>query len=183
MRGLPILLAVLAVAVPTEALARKVPSDIPSSELDPGERHALDRALDAYEDARAMLAREDFRTIEEPARRIALRLDEANEGLGPHHPLKEPISRALAAADRLGSARRLDAAREQFGELSRRLVQVVRAEDRLRAGRALFYCPMVKGYPYWIQTTETLENPYVGPAMKDCGKRAGWDEPDVTTPS
>ncbi|MFZ5479280.1 MAG: hypothetical protein ACOZNI_21120 [Myxococcota bacterium] len=163
--------------------ARKVPGVVPSADVSDHEAHALEAALDAYEEARAMLARDEFLPLDEPARRVIARLDEARDGLGPHHLLRKPIAAAMTAADKLTMARRIELAREHFSELSRSLVTIARKEPRLREGRGLFYCPMVKGYPYWIQIGETVENPYMGASMRTCGRRVGWDEPEITTPS
>ena len=68
----------------------------------------------------------------------------------------------------------LEAGREAFSEVSKRLIAWLSAEPALTRGRYVFECPMAKAYPKWIQQSETVSNPYMGAAMDTCGEASNW---------
>ena len=70
----------------------------------------------------------------------------------------------------------LDQARNAFGEMSRHLIAAIAAEPDLAVGRFVFECEMAKGYPKWVQASETVANPYMGAAMPTCGVKSDWSE-------
>lgn len=111
---------------------------------------AGDPALDAYDRVRVALVEDRV----DDARREAAAIT-APELLTP--------ARALAATtDAVG-------ARLAFGELSRALVAhyaAVGAPDGLR----VFRCPMTPAWPYWVQPTAGIANPYMGTSMPRCGE-------------
>lgn len=69
------------------------------------------------------------------------------------------------AAEKLARAGDLEAARAVFMEVSEALVTA--AGDALPAGVKVAYCPMVK--KPWLQSGETIANPYFGSRMPTCG--------------
>ena len=78
----------------------------------------------------------------------------------------EPI-RASAAA--LVRANDLQAARAAFGPLSDAIMTYVKASGSSYGdGVTVAFCPMVQ--KYWLQRGETVQNPFYGKAMSDCGR-------------
>ena len=77
-----------------------------------------------------------------------------------------------AQADAVAKAGDIEAARVAFGDLSKAyLEQLVKAPDLQKGGLFAFRCPMAKGYQKWVQTDETMKNPYMGKAMLECGSK------------
>jgi hypothetical protein len=75
---------------------------------------------------------------------------------------------ASAAAD-IEKAVDLKATREAFGALSEAVVGAAKKDGWTDvSGLKLAYCPMVKHT--WLQSQDTLQNPYVGKAMPGCGE-------------
>ncbi len=70
------------------------------------------------------------------------------------------------SAQALGTAGDLGAARVAFGELSDAIVAHVRPDGS--GGLRLAYCPMVR--KSWLQTGDTIRNPYYGHQMLSCGE-------------
>ena len=63
----------------------------------------------------------------------------------------------------------LKAVREAFGPLSDAVVAAAKADGWTDvSGLKLAYCPMVKHT--WLQTADSLQNPYFGKAMPTCGE-------------
>lgn len=111
------------------------------------------RAFEPYEAVRAALSSDKLDGI---AARAAALAPLAGELAGAD---------ARTAAERLGNAADLKAAREAFGALSKLLVPKFR-EAKL-PGVYAFECSMVK-LP-WAQRGERVQNPYMGKAMLTCG--------------
>jgi hypothetical protein len=75
-----------------------------------------------------------------------------------------------AAADSLGAAPTLAAARTAFGELSEAVIAYAeRTKVNPGADVNTMYCPMMK--KSWMQKGEQVRNPYYGKAMPDCGEK------------
>ena len=102
--------------------------------------------------------------------RISLSADKL-DGLAVQAKTLAPLAGELAgaeaqqAAERLGTAADLKAARDAFGVLSKFLVPTF-TEAKL-PGVYAFECSMVK-LP-WAQRGEKVQNPYMGKAMATCG--------------
>src|SRR3954467_4599594 len=63
----------------------------------------------------------------------------------------------------------LGAAREAFGGVSEAILRYAAAAGiTLGNGTAVAYCPMAR--KYWIQKGDTVQNPYYGRRMSDCGR-------------
>jgi protein SCO1 len=80
-------------------------------------------------------------------------------------------SAIAAAAGRFGQASSLKAARTAMGALGDSLM-IYAAESNVAIGddvRAA-YCPMLQ--KYWLQQGETVQNPFYGKRMSDCGRIA-----------
>ena len=68
----------------------------------------------------------------------------------------------------------LEAARKEFGDLSKAMVALVSDVPELQSKLNVFSCPMAQDYPNWIQPSTQLENPYMGQRMLKCGKAIEW---------
>ena len=109
--------------------------------------------------------------IREHAREIATRA----KALGTD---AEAIRLAATALDRPLA---IAAVRTAFGTLGDALISY--AKDRhatLGAGVKVAYCPMAR--KYWLQRGETIQNPYYGQTMSDCG-RFVTELPTVSQPA
>lgn len=129
--------------------------------------------LDAYESIRADLASD-----QEPAASryaelasAARRATDDYEGTA-HESLIELANAADAAADEPPTG--LPDARLQFGKISEPLIAFLSSQPELAEGRFVFECPMAKGYPKWVQTSEAVSNPYMGTEMASCGAATAW---------
>ena len=74
-----------------------------------------------------------------------------------------------AAADKVTAATEIEAARLEFGAMSKALLTLVAAEGSLQHGLIAYRCPMAKGYQKWVQTGDAMANPYMGAKMLQCG--------------
>jgi protein SCO1/2 len=109
--------------------------------------------------------------VRERAREIAAQA----KALGPD---AEAIRLAATAIDRPLA---IAAVRTAFGTLGDAVIAY--AKDRhasLGDGVKVAYCPMVR--KYWLQRGETIQNPYYGQTMSDCG-RFVTDLPTVSEPA
>ena len=77
-----------------------------------------------------------------------------------------------AQAEAVAKAPEIEAARVAFGDLSKAyLEQLTKEPDLQKGGLYAFRCPMATGYQKWVQTDETMKNPYMGKAMLECGSK------------
>jgi hypothetical protein len=115
---------------------------------------AVTQAFDHYEAIRVLLA------------------DDKLEMIGTHAKALAPLAGQIAgkdtqaAVERMGAAKTLDSARDQFVVVSSGLVP--KFIDAKLPGVHAFMCPM-KANATWAQRTATLQNPYFGKAMLTCG--------------
>ncbi len=146
----------------TTALPRQ---DFPPAVLEP-----VRSALQAYEEARQALARDEPAAVGAPAARAAAALRLAESAGGQlDGPIRELLAEGARIADSLGAARDLAGARSSFGELSRILLLLANGDPRIAEGWHVFECPMTDTFRKWIQPSPDLENPYMGRAMPTCG--------------
>jgi membrane fusion protein, copper/silver efflux system len=87
---------------------------------------------------------------------------------GPDKPALAAGAAALAATLQSPD---IEKQRLAFGEVSKTLVALIALEPARQKGLFLFECPMAKGYQRWIQSSEKLQNPYMGKKMLGCGSR------------
>lgn len=139
----------------------------------PSKPELTEEVLAAYERLRAQLASDkvvsagDFESLAEASRSAS----EAYSGEARTH-LEELASSAVSGASQADEG--LPQAREAFGEVSRDLIALLSADPDLAKGRYVFACPMAKSYPKWVQQSETVANPYMGPEMATCGVASEW---------
>jgi hypothetical protein len=113
----------------------------------------------SYLDIQAQLAADRTDTVKAQAKAIGEQAAKLEKG----------GSAILAAAADVEKAADIKAARDAFGPLSDAVVAAAKADGWADvSGLKLAYCPMVKHA--WLQSTDTLQNPYFGKAMSTCGE-------------
>jgi len=162
-----------------EAIAKPERQPNTSSEepagLSDDARRSIEAALTAYEQARADLAADRFDAAIKVAARVEASAREA-AGKAPAS-LRPDLERVASAAVKLRDAPKddPDGVRHLFGEVSRRVVELLVAEQSLAVGRHIFACPMAHGYKKWVQTSAEIGNPYMGTKMPRCGSKSQWE--------
>jgi hypothetical protein len=73
-----------------------------------------------------------------------------------------------AAAGALQQAGDLKAARTAFAALSDAVVKKFSCSSAACADVSVAYCPMA--HKYWLQKGDTIQNPFYGLQMSDCGR-------------
>lgn len=147
----------------------------PRTELTTESRAQIDRVLGAYEAIRAKLASDQTAAIATDAQRLA---QTARDAAGSAPPSLRPLLESLstAAASLQGTTPDdADAVRKAFGVVSQATIALLGADSSLTEGRYIYDCPMTEGYGKWLQTTETVSNPYMGSRMLECGAEVAWD--------
>lgn len=139
-------------------------------------RSSVLAALDAYEVVRAALAADSIAPVARASELMTAALREAGtvETEAPA-AIREHLSAGAKAAGALAESAEVVRARQQFSALSEHLVALIAADPVLAEGRHLFECPMWEGESRWIQTSDKLENPYMGQAMATCGSEQQWE--------
>jgi Cu(I)/Ag(I) efflux system membrane fusion protein len=135
----------------------------------------LRASFDAYEEVRALLAKDRIEGLEGSAGKVAESL-EAGAAVLPDHgaELSHRLHRGIAVAEGLAASADLDEARERFAELSEFLISLASVDKRLTADWHLFFCPMQDGFNQWFQRSAKIGNPYKGSAMPRCGATVEW---------
>lgn len=135
----------------------------------------LRAAFAAYEQARALLAADRAHGLAEVAGTIAEALRSAHEtSTGAPSEVRSAIASGHESARALASQTELEPARRAFADLSQRLIGLADSDARLAEGYHVFRCPMVEHFPKWFQRAPSLENPYMGTRMLQCGVRTEW---------
>jgi Cu(I)/Ag(I) efflux system membrane fusion protein len=132
----------------------------------------IEAALADYEGLRAALAGDALATVPGVAGRLESSANTAKTG-APAKVAGE-LTNLATAATQMKAGGAPDDVRRAFGEASRAVVSLIAANSALAKGRHVFHCPMSQGYPKWVQTSEGLENPYMGKRMLRCGTKSDW---------
>jgi Cu(I)/Ag(I) efflux system membrane fusion protein len=136
---------------------------------------ALRRALDDYAAVRGALEADALDGVHERAAAIGAVLREVGDrSVGAPEAVRRQLRDGAAAADRLGGADTIEAARDAVAALSDALIALAAADPRLAEGRRVLACPMVPGTPQWIQEGEAVGNPYMGRQMPGCHVVGTW---------
>lgn len=136
-----------------------------------GSQDATSETLAVYEAIRGLLANDQLEKVASEADRLAKAAERAAER--SEGALKARLTATAGSAGQFKDAKDLATARLAFGNLSREVVGMLRAEPSLARGRYVYRCPMVKeGYALWVQTAREISNPYMGKAMARCGAPA-----------
>jgi protein SCO1/2 len=100
--------------------------------------------------------------------------------IGRIHDLARPIETEAAklgavgeairrAADTFEQARDLTSARDAFGTLSDSIISYIKTSGAsLGDGVSVAFCPMAQ--KHWLQKGTTVQNPFYGKSMSDCGR-------------
>lgn len=134
----------------------------------------VQKALGSYETIRAALAKDDTKDVAAAANQLAKSARAAASKVKA--PSSEQLNAVATASEQLASKASGDIGevRKAFGELSRPVVALVSAHPELQEGRHVFECPMAEGYKKWVQTKDTIDNPYMGKSMLECGAKTDW---------
>jgi mono/diheme cytochrome c family protein len=155
------------VAEQSRALARAVTA-APASPAPRGNEPDVGPVLTAYLTIQRALAGDSLAGVKERAHDIASEAVKAGA-------VEAPVAAAAKAFERVTD---LSSARTAFGTLSdAMLVDAKRTGRPLDAGLKVAYCPMAR--KYWLQTGQTIDNPYYGATMRTCGRfEAGIPSPE-----
>ena len=119
----------------------------------------LGTLLDPYLRIQQALANDSFAGVSDSA----LALATAAMKLGSRGAAVKAAVNPFAQAGDVG------AARAAFGGLSEAVLRLAGASGITFEGRAaIAYCPMAR--KYWLQKGDTVDNPYYGKQMSDCGR-------------
>ena len=156
---------------------------LPPVALDPAALEYVGAAFQAYEAARALLARDTLGGLSARAQELALALGAAAEAVRDGHPeVAAHLTHSAELATWLGASTDLASARQHFSALSQALFVVAEADPRLQQGWHAFECPMQSGFNRWFQRAPEIANPYMGPRMLACGGGSGWSASAEATP-
>lgn len=143
---------------------------------EPHEPTAIDEVVTAYEEARSQLANDQTDDLSAAFDRLQAAALAASEKDMPEvvteHLTKVGVAAAKGAQAEDGN---LEEARQAFGEASEHLVAAIASEPSLAHGLSIFECPMTKGYPKWVQASDSKANPYMGKEMQSCGVESQWE--------
>lgn len=130
-------------------------------------RGQVARALDAYERIRSALV-QDSGEVAAAARELSQAATAA--AADAPQELRTHLTSVASEAGELAEAPASDLPRlrRDFGELSREVVGLLAAEESLAEGLHVFECGMADGYGKWVQTSEEIDNPYMGTSMPAC---------------
>jgi hypothetical protein len=150
----------------------------------PAAAAGFDTLVEHYEPIRLALLHDHLDGVAEHGSRLAHAARTLNRGFSTEkagvaaddaEEARALLPRIAAAADGVGRADDLEAARDAFATLSARLIAYA---ELAGSDLAVGYCPMVKSS--WLQPEGEVGNPYMGQKMAGCGKlekaMAGEDE-------
>ena len=132
------------------------------------------KVLESYEKIRALFASDSLIGLEKHCDEIIKTTKQAEfaapDELKPRYTVIAEQAKALKKATQAD----MDGARQDFGYLSKVIVELLREEPLLQQNLFLFECPMAQDYKYWIQKDSTINNPYMGSEMLECGTPASF---------
>ena len=149
---------------------------LPTEPLDEATFARTESAFASTDQVREKLAEGTLDGVTAQAEATAAALEVAAGGLEDKSAaLRDHLETAALAARALAAAETIESAREHFGDVSGALIALADADPRLARNWNVFQCPMTEGHGKWFQRSETLENPYMGEEMLECGSAANWD--------
>lgn len=132
---------------------------------------ALLAAADAYEHIRAALARDELTGVEAASHTMEKALTAASQTAAVD--TRPTLIDAARFSGQVASSRELDTARSDFAALSAQLLPLLGRDTRLTKGKYVFECPMFQ-HATWFQPAPTIDNPYMGSSMRQCGSAIDW---------
>lgn len=152
-----------------------------SREYPPEVLEPLRQVLGAYEEIQDLLANDTLDGVTVRAERLAGALELAR-AMTEDERLGEYLTEAGGAGRALTDVSEIERARDAFGELSRFLIPVIGADERLTSGRTVYSCPMTEdAFNRWIGGDGPMENPYRGREMLTCGSEVDWTVPAASS--
>jgi protein SCO1 len=118
----------------------------------------LTTIVDPYLKIQQSLNADRLTGVAEAAAAIAAAADRAGDAAAP-------VRSAAAAVHDAGD---LAAVRAAFGTLTDAVLALAKNAEADLGAAKIAYCPMAR--KYWLQTGETIRNPYYGQSMSDCGR-------------
>lgn len=147
---------------------------VPASTRPAGAQAEAKSMLEGYDTVHARLAADTTDGVMDAATRIEESAKKASAGAPPNlQPHFDGVASA-AAALKQAPATDIAAVRKAFGEVSSKVVGLLSAEPSLASGRFVFECPMTPTYNKWVQTSNSITNPYFGKQMLECGEATDW---------
>lgn len=146
----------------------------PALGLDAETKDAVVRMLASYDEVRALLATDTTDGVADAGDSLRAAAADASKNAPP--ALADALGRIESHAGEIAKAADIVVARRAFGELGRDFVPLVAMDPSLAQSLYLFECPMEQGFNRWIQKAPSMENPYKGQAMLQCGSKVDWKE-------
>ena len=132
------------------------------------------KILNSYEKIRALFASDSLIGLEEHCDNIITTTKQAEfsapDQLKPRYTIIAKQAKELKKA----SQEDMDGARQDFGYLSKVIIELLREEPSLQQNLFIFECPMAQDYKYWLQKDNKINNPYMGKEMLECGAPASF---------
>jgi hypothetical protein len=132
------------------------------------------KMLTSYEKVRALLASDSIVGLEKHCDEIIATTKQAEfaapDNLKPRYTVISDRAKELKKATQAD----MDGARQDFGYLSKVVIELLQEEPSLQKNVYLFECPMAQDYKYWIQNQQKINNPYMGSQMLECGTTASF---------
>lgn len=132
------------------------------------------KILESYEKIRALFASDSLIGLEEHCNDIIKTTKQAEfsapDQLKPRYTVIAKQAKELKKASQAD----MDGARQDFGYLSKVIIELLREEPSLQENVFVFECPMAQDYKFWIQKDQKINNPYMGKEMLECGAPASF---------
>lgn len=154
-------------------------------EVSAEERQRLRPPVEAYLDLQTALAADDLDAARKAARALAAAVAlvklEATDARAAWRELEGPLRER---AEQVAAARDLEGARKPFETLSGHVHALLqRFGNPLPRPVHVAHCPMAAGRgATWIQEGGTIDNPYFGESMRQCGDFRGTVSPGASAP-
>src|SRR5690606_28358023 len=154
-------------------------------EVSAEERQRLRPPVEAYLDLQTALAADDLGAARKAARALAAAVAlvklEATDARAAWRELEGPLRER---AEQVAAARDLEGARKPFETLSGHVHALLqRFGNPLPRPVHVAHCPMAAGRgATWIQEGGTIDNPYFGESMRQCGDFRGTVSPGASAP-
>ena len=127
------------------------------------------KLLETYEKIRVLFASDSIVGLETYCDEIITIAKQAEfaapDNLKPRYTIISERAKELKKAKQSD----IEGARQDFGYLSRVVIELLQEEPSLQKDVYIFECPMAQDYKKWIQKDKNINNPYMGSKMLECG--------------
>ena len=132
------------------------------------------KVLDIYEKIRILLASDTLVGLETYCDEIVALTKQiefsAPDNLKPRYTIISNKAKDLKKAKESD----MDGARQDFGYLSKSIIELLQEEPSLQKNLHIFECPMAQDYQKWLQKESKINNPYMGSKMLECGAASSF---------